>query len=112
MSATCQRHKVVSHRNLRALPESQAGDQRHRCAACAYELGLAEGAERKSPATAAADVWFANHAEVCALARVLARSSMLATTALAIDFFEKPWKWTDEHASWVAAGRPDYLVLT
>jgi hypothetical protein len=44
-AATCQVQHSSTH-TLKAivdLPESQAGSWRHKCAACAYELGLSDG---------------------------------------------------------------------
>ena len=51
--------------------------------------------------------WCEDHGELVAFARALAESGELDGARGAISYFEKPWKWTDEHARWVAAGRPD-----
>jgi hypothetical protein len=43
--STCDRdHTDVSSAAMESVPESQGKRWRHRCAACAYELGLAHGA--------------------------------------------------------------------
>ena len=40
-------HRVVAtQKAVKALRDSQAGPQRHKCAACAYEQGIADGMRR------------------------------------------------------------------
>jgi hypothetical protein len=36
-------HEGSVPKKISNLPESQAGPQRHRCAACAYEMGFKDG---------------------------------------------------------------------
>jgi len=50
--ATCKiDHSGRVPKKIADLPESQAGHWRHRCAACAYEAGLADGERRGAAKT-------------------------------------------------------------
>lgn len=66
-----------------------------------------------TPATATADtlrpedVWTADHDAVMGFARFLVGYGTLATPYDVLSFFEKPYKWSPEHARWVRAGRPE-----
>lgn len=50
--------------------------------------------------------WIEDRDEVCAFAHLLVNEGMLESAHDVVYFFEKPWKWTDEHGRWVTAGRP------
>lgn len=41
----CKHDKQAPKDVLRALPESQAGEGRHKCAVCAYDAGYKDGLE-------------------------------------------------------------------
>lgn len=43
MSTCTKDHIGAVPASLRDLPKSQAGDWRHKCAACAYDLGYQDG---------------------------------------------------------------------
>lgn len=47
--------------------------------------------------------WFTNLDNVVELARSLNEQGILTGASDAIDFFEKPWKWTPEWESFQAA---------
>lgn len=49
--------------------------------------------------------WFESHDELLAFARALVAGVMWSADEL-LAYLEKPWKWTEEHAAWIAAGRP------
>lgn len=52
--------------------------------------------------------WFDDRAEIVAFGRAVLEELQTEWSASdALYLFEKPWKWTDEHRAWVAAGRPD-----
>lgn len=51
--------------------------------------------------------WYEDRAELVAFARAMAEGDDEWTAARVLYLFEKPWKWSDEHAAWVAAGRPN-----
>lgn len=54
--------------------------------------------------------WIEDHGEVVAFAGALRDAGYFEgddAVANVIAYFEKPWKWTDEHDRWAAAGRPD-----
>ena len=51
--------------------------------------------------------WYETHENLIALARALDAAGLFTDTDGAIDFFEKPHKWSSEWEQWVAAGKPD-----
>lgn len=61
--------------------------------------------------TEAKGKWFEDQAVVIAFARILVDSQGTLTADDVIRYFEKPWKWTDEHARWVAMGSPDVVTV-
>lgn len=52
------------------------------------------------------DHWFEVHEEVCSFARALVAGDAIRGMDI-VRFFETPWDYTEEHAAWLAAGRPD-----
>lgn len=61
-----------------------------------------------APTTALSDVdpWYSHHDDVVALASVLVEADRLSTPHDVVDFFAKPWKWSDQWMIWATAGRP------
>ena len=64
--------------------------------------------------------WFHDQEQVLAFARVLHDSGAFdvgdvvdegAPVRNVLYYFEKPWKWTAEHAHWCALGRPAAIDL-
>lgn len=53
------------------------------------------------------DAWTVDHDAVMSFARFLVGYGTLATPHDVLSFFEKPYKWSPEHARWVSAGRPE-----
>lgn len=53
--------------------------------------------------------WFIFPDEVLAFARILVVTIDEWTTSDVLSYFEKPWKWTDEHERWCRGGRPEYV---
>ena len=51
--------------------------------------------------------WSENYDEVLAYADFMVSTGRLITAANALYYFQKPWKWTDQHAAWVSQGRPE-----
>jgi hypothetical protein len=51
--------------------------------------------------------WYENYEEVLAFARILADADILDTVAETIYYFEKPNKWSTDHAAWNEFGRPE-----
>lgn len=56
--------------------------------------------------------WFTDHAELVAFAAALNSAGAFSDTGDVVRFFEKPWKWTEEHTRWVDVGRPAYEAAT
>jgi hypothetical protein len=50
--------------------------------------------------------WTTNYGEIVAFGRVLAEVGEFITLDDLLYYFEKPHKWSNDHESWVAAGRP------
>lgn len=51
--------------------------------------------------------WYDEHAELVRFAAILNEVGLfLDETAIMLEYFEKPWKWSNEHARWVMLGRP------
>lgn len=61
-----------------------------------------------STSTALSDVepWYSHHDDVVALASALVEADRLSTPHDVVDFFAKPWKWSDQWMMWALAGRP------
>ncbi|MBC7299461.1 hypothetical protein [Nocardia salmonicida] len=51
--------------------------------------------------------WYADHSTLVGFAHILTAADWLTTTTDVIDYFDKPWKWGEQHAQWAAAGRPE-----
>lgn len=51
--------------------------------------------------------WWTEHDELVRFAHVLDGNGEFADASDAIYFFEKPWKWEEEHVEWVNASRPE-----
>jgi hypothetical protein len=50
--------------------------------------------------------WTEDLGELVALAGALVDADWLDTPRDVVDFFEKPWKWSDCREAWQASGRP------
>lgn len=50
--------------------------------------------------------WYEGREELFAFAEAVHAAQCLEAGDL-FYLLRKPWKWTEEHAAWVAAGRPD-----
>jgi hypothetical protein len=50
--------------------------------------------------------WANDHEEVLTFGEVLADAGEFDAPKDLLYFFQKPWKWTIEHISWIDAGRP------
>lgn len=55
------------------------------------------------------DDWWQDRDETLAFAHVLADTFTRWSAKDAIYYFEKPWKWTPEHANWCAGNRAETL---
>lgn len=51
--------------------------------------------------------WSKDYENVLALARDMVRAGWLTDADAVLEYFEKPWHWTNEYNWWQAAGRPD-----
>ena len=49
--------------------------------------------------------WYKDHDEFTDFARALVAANAINAETL-LDYMERPWRWAEEHAAWVAAGRP------
>ncbi len=53
--------------------------------------------------------WYEDRGELLAFVRANDEAGLLEDVSAALYMIEKPWKWNDEHAAWVAAGRPSTM---
>jgi hypothetical protein len=81
--------------------------------AISVDRNLSKRCRMNTPALAPAPVhdpsWYASHDELVSFASLLVELYALGPDNSAADllrYFEKPWQWTNEHARWVALGRP------
>jgi hypothetical protein len=51
--------------------------------------------------------WTTNHTELLRFAHVLVDAGSLTDAKEVLYFFEKPWKWDQEHQIWDGCHRPD-----
>lgn len=51
-------------------------------------------------------MWTEDRVEVLTFADVLVTADYLDTPRVVVDFFDKPFKWGNEHKLWVGFGRP------
>jgi hypothetical protein len=50
--------------------------------------------------------WYANHSELTEFGSVLIEASFLDTVEDLQYFYEKPWKYDNEHETWEGCGKP------
>ena len=54
--------------------------------------------------------WYEDRGELFAFARAMVAGNDWSASTL-LELLEKPWKWSDERAAWVAAGRPEEMEV-